>query len=174
MIDYLRAVDQRLTAPARLVIIGGAAVSLCWDQRHATSDVDLWNDPGPAFWAAVDACRSLPGAVPVSKVSVASPPINFEDRLVAAPIEGLAAMQVFVPEAHDLALMKTVRAEAHDLDAVEDMHRLQPLSLSTLVERYRETLPTHIGPDWRLKGHFLALVARLFGEAEADRLSESL
>ena len=33
---------------------------------------------------------------------------------------------VYVPEAHDLVLMKIARAEAHDLDAVEDIHRAAP------------------------------------------------
>jgi hypothetical protein len=156
------------------VIIGGTAVTLGWDAHHATSDVDVWNDPGPEFWAAVAACRQVEGAVPVSKVSVASPPLNFEDRLIQGVVPGLVHLQVWVPEAHDLAMMKVVRGEAHNLDAIEDMHRISPLSPAVLLERYRETLSTHICPETRLKVHFLAMIARLFGDRRAESLEADL
>ena len=71
-------------------------------------------------------------------------------------------------------LLKTARAEAHDLDAVEDIHRAHPLSLETLIERYRETLPQVMGPKSRFKLNFLAVIARLFGEDEALVLEKRL
>lgn len=82
--------------------------------------------------------------------------------------------QVWLPEAHDLALLKTVRGEAHDLDAIEDMHRISALSLPILLERYRETLSTLIGPETRLRMHFLAMIARLFGDRQAESLDAEL
>ena len=171
---YLHTLDSHLSRATQVVIIGGAAVAFRWVTTHVTSDVDLWNDPGKEFWAAVAACADLPGAVPISKAGVASPPINFEDRLVDVPIEGLTHLRIVVPEAHDLALMKTVRGEAHDLDAIEDIHRSSPLSLATLIERYHETRSTIIGPEFRFKGGFLSLVARLFGDHEAEALEDCL
>ena len=172
--DFLRLLDERLTMPTRLVVIGGAAVALGWDEQHATPDVDLFNQPGPEFQAAVAACHHLPGAVPISTVGIVSPPYNFEDRLIAVPLEGLRHLRVFIPEAHDLALMKIVRGETHDFDAIEDMHRVAPLSLATLIARYKETRSTLFGPESRLKVSFLALVVRLFGEKCADAIQAEL
>ncbi len=166
--------DARLTKSTDLVVIGGAAVALGWDEHHATPDVDLFNHPGLEFQAAVAACHGSPGAIPIATVGIASPPCDFEDRLTAVPLDGLRHLRVFIPEAHDLALMKIVRGEAHDFDAVEDMHRVAPLSLATLIARYHETRITLIGPESRLKVSFLALAARLFGEACADALGPTL
>jgi hypothetical protein len=170
--DYFRLIDERLTKPTRLLVIGGAAVALGWDEHHATPDVDLFNHPGLEFLEAVAACRNLPGAIPISTVGIASPPYDFEDRLTLVPIDGLQFLRVFIPEAHDLALLKLVRGEAHDLDAIEDMHRVAPFTLDALLARYHETRHTLIGPERRLRTSFLALVTRLFGEDCADALQQ--
>lgn len=171
---YFRRLDARLSAEATLIVIGGAAVALGWDPAHATQDVDLWNNPGPEFWAAVEELRHFPEAVPVEQARVGSQPLNFEDRLRIVAIDGLRHLRIAVPEAHDLALMKAVRAAAHDLDAIEDIHRVQPLSLARLRERYEETLSTLIEPEVRFRWNFLAMVARLFGEACAESLEASM
>ena len=86
------------------------------------------------------------------------------------PIRGLKRLQILVPEAHDVALMKVARGEAHDLEAIEEIQRISPLSLSTLISRYEESRPQFSGHPASLKLSFLALVARLFGEEEAKRV----
>ena len=71
-------------------------------------------------------------------------------------------------------LMKVARGEAHDLDAVEDIHRTSPLKVGTLVERYRETVPQVMGSKEMHRLNFLAAIARLFGDekaAEVDALT---
>jgi hypothetical protein len=67
-------------------------------------------------------------------------------------------------------MMKLSRGYEHDLQALEDIHRLQPFDLGTLVERFRET--EVIGPRRRFALTFLDLVARLFGSEAAENLHE--
>jgi hypothetical protein len=107
-------------------------------------------------------------------IGIVQPPYEYEDRLRPLPIRGLKRLQILVPEAHDLALMKVARGEAHDLEAIEEIHRILPLSLATLVSRYEESRPQFIGHPANLKLSFLALVARLFGEEEARRVDREI
>lgn len=107
-------------------------------------------------------------------MGIVQPPYEYEDRLRPLPIPGLKHLKVLVPEPHDLALMKVARGEAHDLAGIEDVHRVSPLSLDTLIERYEESRVQFIGNPADLRLGFLALVARLFGEGEAKRLEKKL
>lgn len=173
--QFLRLVDAELTRPCAIVLIGGAALSLGYHSSHATSDIDLWSPAKGPFWAAVAKVKKRDSdSVPIEHAAIAEPPYDFEDRLVTLDLEGLAHLTVQVPEAHDLVLLKTGRAEAHDLDAVEDIHRVHPLSLETLIARFLETAPHVMGPKSRFKLNFLAVIARLFGEAQAIEVERRL
>ena len=101
-------------------------------------------------------------------VPIAELPYSFEERLLTLSIKGLSKLTVLVPEAHDLVLMKVARGEAHDLDAIEDIHRAAPLDFDTLLARYRETTPQVMGSKEMHRLNFLAAVARLFGAEKAD------
>ncbi len=83
-------------------------------------------------------------------------------------------LTVLIPEAHDLALLKTARATSHDLDAIEALSRTTHLKLETLIERYRESKTQVIGPAQRFRNNFLALVERLYGENTAVALEKTL
>ena len=172
--DFLRAVDGKLAHRCDVVLIGGGAVALKFKGTHATTDLDLWSvfvhgGDQRMFWDAVEAARATASApVPIQRATIAEPPYSFEDRLVPHPITGLRKIQLFIPEAHDLALMKVARGEAHDLEAIEDIHRAAPLDLETLVARYLETVPQVMGRIETHRLNFLAAIARLFGEAAAE------
>ncbi len=84
----------------------------------------------------------------------------------------MSKLTVLVPEAHDLVVMKIARGEAHDLDAVEDVHRAVALNLDALVERYRETRTQVVGSAEMHRLNFLAAVARLFGAAKAEEVEK--
>jgi hypothetical protein len=144
--DFFRAIEAELNGACEIVLVGGGAVALRYKGSHATTDLDLWSvaEPRPrkkaashvGFWDAVARAREKsPAPVPVQKATIAEPPYSFEDRLERLSIKGLKKLRVFVPEAHDLVLLKIARGEAHDLDAVEDIHRAAPLDLDTLVSR---------------------------------------
>jgi hypothetical protein len=166
--DFLRLVDAELPGPCQIVLIGGGAVALKYKGSHATTDLDLWSvseirqvldraNPSAkdldlwtahqgGFWEAVERVNaSAAEPVPVQKATIAEPPYSFEDRLIPLTIKGLKKLTVLVPERHDLVVMKVARGEAHDLDAIEDIHRAAPLSFDILIERYVETTTQVMG-----------------------------
>jgi hypothetical protein len=173
LLKFLQLVDRELSRRCRIVLIGGGAVALAHHGRHTTMDLDLWEDPGKEFWAAVAWVR-LERNVPVQKAAIAEPPYDFEDRLRPLRLRGLKKLEVFVPEPHDLVLMKTARGEPHDLDAIEDIHRDVGLRLETLIERFHETKDQVTGRPQLFKLKFLAVTARLFGEKIAQGVEAEL
>ena len=172
---FLRLVDDELAHDCTIVIVGGAAIGLAYAPDHSTSDIDVMPTRNAELWKAVQRAQARSKAqVPFQAVGIVQPPYQYEDRLRPLPIPGLKHLKVLVPERHDLALMKVARGEAHDLAGIEDIHRASPLSLDTLVERYEESRVQFIGNPADLRLAFLALVARLFGEGEAERLGRKL
>lgn len=171
--EFFRALDRALTRPVTVTVIGGAAVGLKYDPRHATSDVDLTPISDPEFWKAVERARTE-CPVPIQTVPFFTPPYDYESRRTELSIVGLARLTVLVPEVHDLAIMKAARALTHDLDAVEDVHRRSPLDLDTLVTRYYEARTQVTGSMDEFTIGFLALIERLFGANEAQRVQQRI
>ncbi len=79
---------------------------------------------------------------------------------------------MYCPERHDLAIMKLARGTEHDLQGVEEIHRVSPLELETLLARFAETYVTGRREDFQLS--LLLLVERLFGKDTADALEKRL
>lgn len=172
---FLRLVDEELSQECTIVIVGGAAIGLAYAPDHSTTDIDVMPTRSKALWEAVERANARSKApVPFQAAGLVQPPYEYEDRLRPLPIPGLKHLEVLVPEPHDLALMKVARGEAHDLAGIEDIHRASPLSLETLLARYEESRVQFIGNPADLRLGFLALVARLFGEREAERLERKL
>ncbi|MBX7115941.1 MAG: hypothetical protein K1X64_16550 [Myxococcaceae bacterium] len=172
--EFLRRIDAELTAPTTIVVIGGAALSLAYLPNYATADLDLWGRGEAAFHeAAARVARSDSDLrIPYDVVTIATPPIDFEDRLIRLSL-GFARLTVVVPEPHDWALLKTSRAEAHDLDALYALHQVRPFDLETLCDRYHEARTQVVGSLSTYQLNFLALIGRLFGDAAADALEAS-
>jgi hypothetical protein len=166
---FLRLLDRELTSPVTITVIGGAAIGLVYDTRHATTDIDLIPIGLKAFWAAVDRAQQV-HPVPLQAVSFFVAPYDYEDRRSPLPLEGLERLTVLVPEAHDLVIMKAGRAEAHDLAAVADIHARRPLDLETLVLRYYDARTQVTGSLADFTLNFLAVVERLFGTPAAERV----
>jgi hypothetical protein len=172
---FLRLIDEELSQDATIIIVGGAAIGLAYAPDHSTTDIDVMPTRNASLWKAVERAHARSTvSVPFQSVGVVQPPYEYEDRLRQLPIHGLKHLRILVPEPHDLALMKVARGEAHDLAGIEDIHRLSPLSLETLIARYEESRVQFIGNSADLRLGFLALVARLFGEREAERVDEEL
>lgn len=170
---FLQRIDDELRQPSRIVLIGGGAVGLAYHGKHATMDLDLW-EAGREFWEAVKRVAERDGpTVPVHKAGIAEAPYEFESRLRRLEFN-LKRLEVLVPEAHDLVLMKTARAESHDLDAIEDIHREVGLSLEILVERFHETKEQVTGRHESFVIKFQSMVARLFGEDIAEAIEAQL
>ena len=105
--------------------------------------------------------------LPIQVVGIAEGPEGLEKRAQKIALEGATQLTVLVPERHDLAIMKLARGYEHDLQALEDIHRLHPFEVETLVARYEAT--EVVGPRRRFALALLDLIARLFGDDEANK-----
>jgi hypothetical protein len=175
MEDFLRLLDGELGAPVCVTVIGGAAIGLEYDPRHATTDIDVTPISNDLFWNAVARARArLPDPIPVQAVGLYAAPYDYEARRRPLAIAGLDHLTVLVPEVHDLVLMKVARGLTHDLDGVEDVHRVRALDLETLVARYYDTRTQITGSPSAFQLSFLALIDRLFGAYVARKTEARL
>lgn len=162
VVRLLQAADAHLARPARLVVIGGTAIGLLSDPRRVTSDLDVLGGTDAAVMDALRRAQVETGLpVPIQPVGIYSAPWDFEDRLQTLPIEGLRSLDVRVPEAHDLALMKMARGRTNDIDAIVLLHGYRPLSFDTLLERFREMEVQGSRTDFEIS--FVLTTERLFG-----------
>ncbi len=177
----LRLIDDELSEPHEMVIIGGAAIGLRYTNQHVTGDLNsVTSTKDRKLWAAVErACKALQEgeglAKPprVSTSAVFDPPEDWESRQVTLRL-GLRNLVVRVPERHDLAISKVSRGLGRDYAALKAMHEAKPFQLKTLVKRYDEARRVRVGDPRRFKESFLVLVATLFGDAAADELEPKL
>lgn len=174
LVAFLRRVDAKLDEPANLIVIGGAAAMLAYGATGPTKDIDTWNNIPPAV---VEAHRSVleedGEEVPVERAGVADLPWDAEDRLVQVDI-GLEHLRIWVPERHDLALSKIIRAYQHDLDTVEQMHAVEPLDEETIIERFHQEMGHVIADQKTLRLNFAILVERLYGQEKGAAVAASL
>lgn len=165
--QFLVAVDQALTHPVDVIVIGGTAAALHYGVTRRTHDIDTWTAVQEDLAVAVEKARASTGLdVPVAHSGVADAPHDFESRLERI-LPHLERLRLFVPEKHDLVLMKAIRGYEHDLEAALQMHAHSPLDLETLVGRFQDEM-TPIGDPVRIRGNFLHLVDSLFPEAADD------
>lgn len=165
LIAILRAVDARLTRPGTIRLIGGAVVGLRYLPAFRTRDVDYaWADLEVQH--AIDALAAERPELVIARSGTYFAPYSHEARLEALELPGLRHLTVQVPEHHDLAIMKAARGFDRDLEALAQMHAVQPFDLPTLVARYEETWLT--GPRRLADLGFLTAIEALFGEEGAD------
>jgi hypothetical protein len=81
--------------------------------------------------------------LPFQVTTIVDAPEGFEERLERLSLN-LTSLTIFVPERHDLAMMKVARGYEHDLEALEDVHRLQPLGMDTLTSVEMELSSTQL------------------------------
>lgn len=83
----LRLIDEELTEPATVTVIGGAALGLVCLEQHLTTDLDVEAMTNEAFWQAVRRAQArLEDPPVVESVSIAQPPYDYEDRLTRLPL----------------------------------------------------------------------------------------
>ena len=148
-------------------MIGGTAAALHYGVTRATHDIDTWTIVQDDLAAAAERARVSTGLdIPVTQSGVADAPFDFESRLERV-LPHLDRLRVFVPEKHDLALMKAIRGYEHDLQAIAEIHAHSPLDPETLIRRFQDEMAP-IGDPARIRGNILAVVERLFPDAVED------
>ena len=170
---FFEVVDRHLTTPTSIVVIGGAAAAF----HHAestTSDVDTHEALTADLEAAIARAKHETGLdIPVSHSTVADVPWDFEDRL-EHKLPHLAKLKLRILEKHDLALSKIVRCSEHDLQQLVEIHAQIGFDFDTLVERFRREMTHVLGDPARVRGNFLELIERLFGELRRVRAQRAI
>jgi hypothetical protein len=139
------------------------------ERPRPTLDIDTFQPVPPKVQAAVERATAQTGLlIPVTFAAVADAPYDYEDRLERVGEPVLRSLELWVPERHDLVLMKLIRAYEHDLEVIEEMHTKQPLTLEVLVSRFEREMSHAIADPSKLRLNLALGVERLFGERVAD------
>ena len=164
---FLRAVDHELNGPVELVVIGGTAATLHYGARRATQDIDTLTAVSSNLAAAAARARTTTGLrIPIQIVTIADEPEDYVSRLERV-LKHLKHLRLFVPERHDLVLMKSTRAYEHDIQVIREIHEHAPLDLEILVDRFINEM-SPVGPPARIRGNFLSVIEALFPEQVDD------
>ena len=176
LVRFLTELDQELSRHTDLVIIGGASLTLAYNFLNTTIDMDLLNKITADLFEAIEKAKSKTHLdVRVSTVGVYAQILNMEQRLVSPPDMLFKNINLYVPEKHDLALLKAARLEPRDMEDIRGLHNADSLNPETLFQRFKaEVLPLNSGDDNLLKGKFLEMIEMLFGEDMADAMESKI
>lgn len=170
---FLESLDRHLEQPREIILIGGAAASLGYGINRTTSDIDILEGIADLI-EAIRLAREETGLdVPFQEVGTWDAPYNYEERLQPIEME-LQKLQVLIPEKHDLSLMKVVRGQVNDRDAIEQIANNVGLDTRTLVDRFKSEMTHVIANNRYLVQNFLSVIEMLYGEPEADRIKAEL
>ncbi len=147
-------VSKAMTETDRVIIAGGSAIALRYNSSHLTTDIDVIDSDdivaGDAFWKAVESVsKNHPDFPKINKraSAVANVPWNWEDRLEKIPGFDQTNLIVYVPEIHDLALMKLSRGEERDFEGIEAVHWVQPFDTERLLRVFEDEMAKYIVAD---------------------------
>lgn len=172
--NLLRAIDRHLKKPYDIVIIGGAAAALAYRAVQHTIDIDT-TGPIDDIQAAYKKAKEETGLdIPLGPAGVFDGPYNYEERRKELKDLHFTKLRVFVPEVHDLILMKTIRGNEHDLEQIKEIRRNVSIDLNILVERFRNEMKHVIGNPKIIRLNFLAVIAEVFGEEKAAQLERKV
>jgi hypothetical protein len=141
ILAFLVELDRMLREPVVMEIIGGAAALLAYGARLATKDINSFSDFDERI---VQAAPLTTQPIPLRRATVPLAPSGYDDRRQRLDLP-LRHLVVWVPDRHDLLLMKVLRAWDHDLKVIAEMHQAKPFDLDILVDRYNDHM------DWPLR-----------------------
>ena len=153
--SFFRDVDALLPEEVHLHCCGGFVVTQLYGVARTTSDID--------FLGVVPNVRSQLVQIAgkgtalhrkhklyLDAVTVATPPEDYEQRLIPMFSGTWTHLHLHALEAHDLALSKLERNYDRDRDDVQQLARADYLSPEILKERYyREQRPNLLGHESR-------------------------
>ena len=91
-----------------------------------------------------------------------------EDRLTILKSPAFNKLHLYVPERHDLALMKMVRGYENDIQVIEEIHQTYPLELDIFIERFMNEMTQVRGNPGYIRLNFLLMVETLFRPEEVE------
>jgi hypothetical protein len=168
LLSFLAEIDEILEEPAAIEIIGGAAALLAYGAARPTKDVDCIGSLDAHIRRAAGRTKLR---IPIDRAAVADPPYNYEDRLQPVNLH-FKKLTVWVPERHDLLLMKAVRAARHDVEVLQQVHKSQPFQLDVRLDRFNREMGQAIIDPRILKLQFAHIIEVLFGPAAAKKVGK--
>jgi hypothetical protein len=143
--SFFAAVDAHLTEDVQLHCCGGFVVTQLYGVARTTSDIDFLgavpNGGGNLTEiAGKGSALHRKHRVYLDEVTVATPPENYEERLVPLFPGAWVRLHLFALEVHDLALSKLERNIERDRDDVQHLARTGLLKPDILRERYYSEL----------------------------------
>jgi hypothetical protein len=143
--SFFAEVDARLGEEVQLHCCGGFVATQLYGVARTTSDIDFLcvmpnvgrelTDIGGKGSALHQKYK-----VYLDAVTVATPPENYENRLVPMFPGAWSRLRLFALEAHDLALSKLARNIERDRDDVQQLARAGQLKPDVLSQRYYSEL----------------------------------
>jgi hypothetical protein len=153
--SFFAEVDTHLCEDVRLHCCGGFVATQLYGVARTTSDVDFLGvvpNVGSDLTelAGKGSVLHQKHKVYLDAVNVATPPEDYEERLVPMFPGAWDHLRLFALEAHDLALSKLERNMERDRDDVQQLARAGHLKPETLRERYyRELRPNLLAHEAR-------------------------
>jgi hypothetical protein len=170
----LLKVDEGLTTDVDLILIGGAAAIIGYNIPRKTADADSWNKIVSHLRLAWEDAEAQTGiSCPLSHAGVADAP-DFESRLLLYTEIGLKKLNVFVPEAHDLYLMKIMRLLRHDRDDIEALCAQGLIDEGILLQRFKKEMNHVVGQKSKIESNYLLTVFDNFGQEIYESHKRSL
>lgn len=151
--SFFAEVDSRLSEDVHLHCCGGFVVTQLYGVARTTNDVDFLgvvpnvrNDLTQI--AGNGSALHQEHKVYLDAVTVATPPEDYQERLVPMFPGAWQRLRLFALEAHDLALSKLERNFERDRDDVQQLARAGHLRPEILRERYyRELRPNLVAHE---------------------------
>ncbi|MCP4713618.1 MAG: hypothetical protein GY868_00760 [Deltaproteobacteria bacterium] len=171
---FLKAIDKNLSQKAEVIIIGGTAAALAYKVSRYTQDIDTFTFNPEIERACPIASQETGFTIPFGPAGVADAPYYYEDRLQPYKQLQLNKLKIFIPEIHDLILMKTVRCFEHDLDTITELCRKNSVSPEILIARFQEEMDHISLPGKKLALNVLAALEAGFGEKTAEAVADKL
>lgn len=146
ILSFLDVLDQRLYGHGRLTVylIGGAAITLAYDQENRTADLDLIDAPAILETiAGKESSLAKHHHVYISCLDeiIFSAPSDWRTR--ARPVilpKPLRHLDIRVACAEDICLGKLARLEIRDIEDIEALFAQRQLSTDTLLSRLNQNI----------------------------------
>jgi hypothetical protein len=152
--SFFAEVDAQLGEEVVLHLCGGFVVTQLYGVARTTSDVD--------FLSAVPNLRANLAEIAgkgsllhrkhklfLDPVTIATPPENYQDRLIAMFPGAWSQLQLYALEAHDLALSKLERNIERDREDVHQLARTGYIRPDVLRDRYYSELRPNLANESR-------------------------
>ena len=150
--SFFAEVDAQLHEEVALHLCGGFVVTQLYGVARTTSDVDFLSVvPNLRANLAEIAGKGSPlhrkHKIFLDPVTVATPPENYQDRLVPMFPGAWSRLRLYALETHDLALSKLERNIERDRDDVHQLARAGHIRPDVLRDRYYSELRPNLANE---------------------------